>query len=57
MEHGREDEEASLDAAPEGASREARPDKSATEPHAEQQDPESGAAADEGGETPSQAEG
>jgi hypothetical protein len=54
MEH--QDEEASLDAAPEGASAEARPDES-TEPEAEQQDPESGAAADEGGETPSQPEG
>ena len=55
MEH--EDEQASVDAAPEGASAEARPDESATEPEADQQDPESGPAADEGGETPSQAEG
>jgi len=55
MEH--EQEDASLDAAPEGASAKARPDESPTEPEAEQQDPESGAAADEGGETPSQSEG
>jgi hypothetical protein len=55
MEH--EHEEAGLDAAPEGASPEARPDESPSEPEAEQQDPESGAAADEGGETPSQSEG
>jgi len=55
MEH--QHEEASLDAAPEGASAEARPDESASEPEADQQDPESGAAAGEGGETPSQAEG
>ena len=52
----REHEEAGLDAAPEGASAAARPDQSA-EPEAEQQDPESGAAADEAGETPSQSEG
>jgi hypothetical protein len=55
MEH--EHEEAGLDAAPEGASAEARPDESPSEPEAEQQDRESGAAADEGGETPSQSEG
>jgi hypothetical protein len=48
-------EEASADAAPEGASAEGRPDDEALEnedavndPDAEQADPESGAAADEG---------
>ena len=52
------EEEASADAAPEGTSAEGRPDESPiTGPDPEQQDPESGAAADEGGGTPSQAEG
>jgi hypothetical protein len=55
MEH--QPEEANLNAAPEGASPEARPDESTTDPKAGRQDPESGAAADEGGETPSQSEG
>ena len=50
------DEEASADAAPEGASAEGRPDESVTDPDPEQQDPEAGAAADEGGDAPSQAE-
>jgi hypothetical protein len=55
MEH--EHEEAGLGAAPEGASAEARPDESPSEPDREQQDRESGPVANQGGETLSQAEG
>ena len=40
-----DDEQADVDAAPEGASEEARPDDEVTDPDAEQQDPEAGPAA------------
>ena len=53
-----EQEEKGVDAAPEGTSSEGRPDESTiSNPDAEQQDPESGPAADEGAPDPSQAEG
>ncbi len=53
-----QEEEKDMDAAPEGASDEGRPDESSiTDPDPDQQDPESGAAADTGAEKPSQAEG
>jgi hypothetical protein len=39
-------EDRDLDAAPEGAEDEVRPDEGTTDPDAEQQDPESGPAAD-----------
>ncbi len=56
--HESQEEEKDMDAAPEGGSSEGRPDESSiTDPDPDQQDPESGAAAGEGADRPSQAEG
>ncbi len=52
-----QEEEKDMDAAPEGGSDEGRPETSITDPDPDQQDPESGAVADEGADKPSQAEG